>query len=171
MISFDSRKSSEITKLQNGDLKSHWHMSSESPQLISHSRDSCRFVIFFGSYDELLRTIRTNSDKIGVSRWSSVVTTISTWRRKSSHWIGTRGREDDDPEKNCQIHLLCIRVGRFSSRCRLEKMWQERRWVLERMEFFYWTRSIHYADGYVSVLIELMYRGLVLKMKDREFFR
>ena len=34
-------------------------------------------------------------------------------------------REDDDPEKNWKIHLLCIRVERFSFRSRHENMIQE----------------------------------------------
>ena len=75
-------------------------------------------------------------------------------------------REVDDSEKNYQIHFLCVWVGRFLFRCRHENMIEEDDESLERMGIFQWTRSIHYADGYVSFLIKLMKRCLVLKMKD-----
>ena len=50
------------------------------------------------------------------------------------------------------MHVSCKILISLSS---WEYVWKVR-WTLERMEFFKGTRSIHYADGYVSFLTKLL---------------
>ena len=114
-----------------------------------------------------LQELHTNSDKVLGSRWSSAVTTISIWRRKSSHWIDTRG-EKTMIRRNIERYIHYAYVSKDSHFVVVTRIWYKRTMSLERMKFFSWTRSIHYADGYESFLIKLMYIFTVFEMKDRK---
>ena len=140
-------------------------MRSEVPQVIWHT---CRFVIFCWK----LRWAVKNYGRIAI-KFSSADDRVQL--RRSRYEDGSRptGSRHVERRRWSEEKLKDTFIMHTSWKILISFSWREydtrERWVLREC-IFSWTRSIHYADGYESFLIKLMYRFLVLELKDRELF-
>ena len=141
-------------------------MSSETPQTISHSRDSCRSVFFcwklwwaVKNYGGIAIKLTSADDlaQLRRSRYEDGSRLTGSRHVQRRRWFEENLKDSIYYAYELEdFHLVVV-----------TRIWYKRTMGLERMEFFQWTRSIHYVDGYESFLIKLMYRFLVFEMKDR----
>ena len=152
-----------VNRISISQLSRRWSRQRDILLLRRHGNNhQCIFPlcspVSFSSTDPLSDDFLLNENLR--SRYEDGSRLIRSRHVERGRWFG---------EKLSDTFLMRVSGKILISLSSREYVWKVR-WTLERMEFFKGTRSIHYANGYVSFFVKLMDRCLVFKMKDRELF-